>query len=189
MANAAVTTQEVLGMASRLGFRHGTNDRGVTVFTYSTSTGFVMEFPVPWLKAGGLYIRDQVSNQLNAMHKSAKMDEDVYNFLRVKGNQEKINKACMDYGMVYDNTDHMFYYVVDGKAVFGVDHDYIASLICTGKASIDHVSDILDTFKETAEFEYEQSVKASGAELVGKKMKGKKKDGKSRRKKAGKNRR
>ncbi|MBR2058978.1 MAG: hypothetical protein IJ982_08735 [Fibrobacter sp.] len=86
-----------------------------------------------------------------------------------------------------DNTDHRFYYVKNGNAVFGVDHDYIASLICTGKASIDHVNDILDTVKETAEFEHAQSVKASGEELLGKTMKGKKRDGSKGRKKSGKN--
>lgn len=189
MTSAAVTTQDVIGMASRMGFRHGKNEKGIPVLTYSTPTGFVMEFPVPWLKPDGLYINDQVSTQLKAMLTSAKMDEDVYNFLRDKSNQEKINKACLDYGMVYDDTDHRFYYVEKGNAVFGVDHDYIASLICTGKASIDHVKDILDTFKETAEFEHKQSIKASGQELLGKDMKGKKRNGSKGRKKAGKNRR
>ena len=180
MENNTVTTQEVITMASRLGFRYGTNDKGVPSLTYSTATGFVMEFPVPWMKDGGFYMLDQVSNQLNAMKNSAKLDEDVYEFLRNKANQEKINKACLDFGMIYDNTDRRFYYVVKGKAVFGVDHDYIASMVCTGKADIGHLDALLETFKETAEFESEQSAKASGKGLI-KCKKGSKVDGRKKR--------
>lgn len=194
MASGAVTAQEVLLMAKRLGFRYGKNDKGIPALTYSSANGFVMEFMVPWLTDNGLYVYEQVCTQLNAMKQSAMMDEEVYNFLKVKGNQERIDRACLDFGMVYDSTDRRFYYVVDGKAVFGVDHDYIASMVCTGKASIDHLDDLLKTFMETAEFEHEQSAKATGKELIGRraastgkkggKKEGKRKDGTGRKKKA-----
>jgi len=174
MNSTTVSTKDVLLMASRLGFKHGKNDKGIPALTYSSANGFVMEFLVPWLKDDGTYLYDQVCTQLNAMKTSARMDEEVYDFLRNKDNQEKINRACLDFGMVYDNNDHMFYYVKGGKALFGVDHDYIASLICTGKASIDHLDDMLATFLDTSEFEHEQSAKASGKQLLEKGKKGKK---------------
>lgn len=172
MSSQAVDNRAVLAMAARLGFSHGTNSKGQTVFTYSSPSGFAMEFPVPWLKPDGTYISEQVSMQLGAMMHSAKMDEQVFEFLRVKDNVERINRACLDFGMVYDEKDGRFYYVKNRKALFGVDHDYIASLICTGKASIDHLDDMLDTFRETAEYEHGQSVKASGADIVGKRIRG-----------------
>ena len=184
MSNQAASTADILSMASRLGFRPGRNNNGQYVLTYTSLSGFAMEFAVPWLKENATYSRKQVETQLSAMMQSAKMDEKVYDFLKVKGNVDTINGACKKFGMVYDEDDGRFYYVKDGSALFGVDHDYIASLICTGKASIEHLDDMLDTFRETAEYEYEQSLKASGADIVGKK-KGKINGNGKRRKKAG----
>lgn len=178
MNDKAITFNEVIGMASGMGLNHAIGDKGVPTLVYSATSGFAMEFQVPWLKAGGVYIMEQVSKQLGAMKKSAKLEEDVFDFLNVPMNLKKINDACIEYGMVYDSDDRRFYYVQGAKALFGVDHNYIASLICTGKASLDHLKDLLDTFKDTAEFEREQSRKASGQSLVGKKAIRKKSDGK-----------
>ena len=181
MSNQAISTSDVLTMASRLGFRPGQNAKGQYVLNYASMSGFAMEFAVPWLKQGATYSSEQVETQLAAMMQSAKMDEKVYDFLKVKGNVEAINGACKKFGMVYDEGDGRFYYVKDGSALFGVDHDYIASLICTGKASLEHLDDMLDTFRDTAEYEYEQSLKASGSELVGQGLR--KKTGTGKRKK------
>lgn len=184
--NNAMDSKAVTAMASRLGLRRGVNDKGMQVFRYSSPSGFGMEFTVPWLKDDGYYERLQVENQLRAMLDSAKMDEKVYNYLKNEGNVKKINDACLSYGMRYDESDRRFYYVVDGKALFGVDHDYIASLICTGKATEDHLKDLLDTFKETAEFERGKTVEASGKFLLHKR---KKKNGNKKKQNTRKNRR
>ena len=118
------------------------------------------------LTEDGRYDAQQVRSQMQAMLKSAKMDEQVYNFLKVQDNVDRITKACKDFGMTYDESTGNFYYVRKGKAVFGVDHDYIASLVCTGKASMDNLKGLLEMFLETAEFEAECTRVASGEDLL-----------------------
>lgn len=169
----AIAKPDVIRMATGLGFRYRKNEKNVPSLIYSTPSGFAMEFPLQWLRDDGYYSMEQVSTQLNAMLKSARLDQKVYDFLRNTANVNKINTACTEYGLVYVEKDKKFYCVENGEAVFGVDHDYIASMICTGKASVDNLRELLDTFKETAIFEREQSIKASGAGLVGKPIVGK----------------
>lgn len=166
MIDNSMTSGEVVEMAARKGFRCGSNKFGRT-FLYATPSGFGMEFAAQWLTDDGIFVRQQVQDRLNAMLESAKQDEKIYVFLKNAANVKRINDACIAYGMVYDDSEKKFYYVVDGSALFGVDHDYIASLVVTGKASIDHLEDLLDTFKETAEFELNKSSMASGKQLIG----------------------
>lgn len=168
MSNQALIDYEgVLAAATRMGFRYEKNKVGGESLVYASPAGFSMAFSVPWLNRDGVYPADQVGNQLNAMMKSARMDEQVYMFLKDEANIRKINEACTKFGMTYDEKDKKFYYVVDGSAMFGVDHDYIASLVCTGKATMDKLGELLDTFKETAEHEISQIRLASGEAVVG----------------------
>ncbi len=168
MSNQALIDYEgVLAAATRMGFRHERKPIGGESLVYASPVGFSMAFSLPWLNRDGVYPADQVGNQLNAMMKSARMDERVYRFLKDDSNIRKINEACEKFGMNYDEQDKRFYYVVDGSALFGVDHDYIASLICTGKATMDKLDELLDTFKETAEHEMAQIRLASGDAVVG----------------------
>ena len=162
----AIDYNTVISMARRMGFEAANNGK-FPVFRYESPLGFKMEFPANWLKADGSYVDEQVATQLSAMQKSIKEDEKVFNFLSDQRNVDAITKACIDYGMVYDEADERFYYVERKAAVFSVDHDYIASLVCQGKASMDHLPELLDTFKETAKFEHKQSIRASGKELLG----------------------
>lgn len=155
----------VVRMAAGVGLRLG-NHEGRPVFVYGKPGGFGMEFACQWLTEDGKYDPQQVRTQLQAMLGSAKLDEKVYDFLHVQSNVDRITKACKDFGMVYDSSTGSFYYVKKGKAVFGVDHDYIASLVCTGKASMDKLKELLETFLETAEFEAECSRVASGEGLL-----------------------
>ena len=157
----------VIAAATRMGFRYEKNRVGGESLVYASPVGFSMAFSLPWLNRDGVYPADQVGNQLNAMMKSARLDEQVYRFLKDESNIRKINEACTKFGMTYDEQDKKFYYVVDGSALFGVDHDYIASLVCTGKATMDKLSELLDTFKETAEHEISQIRLASGEAVVG----------------------
>lgn len=157
----------VLAAATRMGFRHERKPVGGESLVYTSPVGFSMAFSLPWLNQDGAYPVEQVRNQLTAMMKSAKMDERVYSFLKDDSNIRKINEACKKFGMNYDEQDKKFYYVVDGSALFGVDHDYIASLVCTGKATMDKLDELLDTFKETAEHEMAQIRLASGDAVVG----------------------
>lgn len=168
MSNQALIDYEgVLAAATRMGFRHERKPIGGESLVYTSPIGFSMAFSLPWLHQDGAYPVDQVRNQLTAMMKSAKMDEQVYRFLKDESNIRKINEACEKFGMTYDEQDKKFYYVVDGSALFGVDHDYIASLVCTGKATMDKLGELLDTFKETAEHEMAQIRLASGDAVVG----------------------
>ena len=161
----AIDYNTVIGIARRMGFEPGNNGK-FPVFRFASPAGFKMEFPATWLKEDGSYVDEQVKMQFGAMLQSIREDEKVFNFLSNQANVDAITKACIDYGMVYDQDDQRFYYVVRKKAVFSVDHDYIASLVCQGKASMDNLRELLDTFKETAEFEHKQSIKASGRELL-----------------------
>lgn len=155
----------VVRLAAGAGLRLG-NNAGRPVFIYGKPGGFGMEFACQWLTEDGRYDAQQVRSQLQAMLKSAKMDEQVYNFLKVQDNVDRITKACKDFGMTYDESTGNFYYVRKGKAVFGVDHDYIASLVCTGKASMENLKGLLEMFLETAEFEAECTRVASGEDLL-----------------------
>lgn len=167
----------VVNLAKSLGFSFVEVTEHGPVMRYASPSKFVMEFTVQWLTKDGEYPLDQVRQQLTAMKNSALMDEKVFIFLSNQDNVDAISKACLDFGMVYDKDDERFYYVVKKKALFTVDHDYIASLICTGKASMDTLHELLETFKETAEFEHGRSEVASGKSL----LRGKGKHGKGKR--------
>ena len=154
-----------VAMCRHMGFEPGSNGK-FTVLKYASRSGFSLEFPATWLKEGGTYSDEQVMTQLRAMKRSVREDDKVYKFLSDQRNVDRITRACIDFGMVYDEGDRRFYYVRDRKAVFAVDHDYIASLVCTGKASMDKLDELLQTFLETADFEHEKSREATGRHLM-----------------------
>lgn len=114
-----------------------------------------IKFAAQWLKADPLaeYDLDAVRRMLTGMVESARGEVAVRNYLSDQGNVDLINDAMLRFGMTYSEEDGQFYYVRDGKALFGVDHDYIASLICTGKAKPDTLGDTLADMLETAEYE------------------------------------
>ena len=162
---SAIDYDGVVSMCRRLGFEPANNGK-FPVLRYTSPTGFNLEFPAQWMKEGGTYSDEQVAMQLQAMLKSVQADEKVYTFLQDQKNVDRITKACLDFGMVYDRNDERFYYLKGHKAVFAVDHDYIASLVCSGKASMDALKELLETFLETAEFEHEKSKEATGKSLM-----------------------
>ena len=131
----AISYERVLQIARSLGFSLSKNAVGPAL-VYRSSLGIVREFTVPWLQQGKFYPDDQVRSQLEGMHKSAKAEDDIVIFLKNQSNVDAINEACFEFGMVYDQEDRRFYYVVNHVALFGLDHDYIASLLLTKSASV-----------------------------------------------------
>lgn len=196
MSNA-ISYERVVQIARSLGFSLAQNAVGPALI-YRSSTGIVREFTVPWLQPGKFYPDDQVRDQLGHMRKSAKEEDDIVNFLKIQSNVDAINEACFDFGMVYDRDDKRFYYVVDRVALFGLDHDYIASLLLTKSASVMDlmcadtksgdlpkvnmgntkdvikaaVKSILAAHRMDAEESRRNTRDASGEDLVGKPIKG-----------------
>ena len=162
---SAIDYNGVVSMCRRMGFEPANNGK-FPVLRYTSPTGFGLEFTAQWMKEDGTYNDEQVAMQLQAMLKSVQEDEKVYIFLQDQENVDRITRACLDFGMVYDKDDGMFYYVKGRKAVVAVDHDYIASMVCSGKASMDALKELLETFLETAEFEHEKSKEATGKALI-----------------------
>lgn len=193
----AISYERVLQIARSLGFSLSKNAVGPAL-VYRSSLGIVREFTVPWLQQGKFYPDDQVRSQLEGMHKSAKAEDDIVIFLKNQSNVDAINEACFEFGMVYDQEDRRFYYVVNHVALFGLDHDYIASLLLTKSASVmdlmcadskdgklpamnmgnskevikTAVKSILAAHKMDAEESRKNIRAASGEDLVGKPIKG-----------------
>lgn len=144
------------------GFTYGFGLEG-SKFTYSAAgSPFTMAFAAPWLKADPLAEYDLVAvrKMLTSMLESARAEYKVYMYLQDPENVDMITRTMTEFGMTYDEADRQFYYVRDGKAVFGVDFDYIASMICTGKTDKDKLLETLGDMLETAEYEAQESKRA-----------------------------
>ena len=136
------------------GFLYRGKTDGITQFEYRTGSGFAMSFAVQWLDCGydAKFNLDDVRRQVSSMLESARLEEMVYKFLKNPAKRQALADACMAFGMRPDD-DGTFYYVVDGKALFGVELDYLASLVCTGKADVLNLQDTLEAMKDSAETE------------------------------------
>lgn len=152
----SITREAALNILKNSGFAYAGKEGGITQVKYKSDIGFTMSFAVQWLDCGfdAKFDLAEVRKMVATMLENVRMEETVYRFLKTKGNREKIDRACSEYGMVRSQPDDgQWYYVVDGSALFGVDADYLASLVCTGKADLGKLADTLDAMKDSAEHE------------------------------------
>lgn len=99
-------------------------------FIYESNDGFSMDFLCTWLTKDPLveYPLNIVRQYMNKLLKSAEYENAIYNIKKDPAQVQMVVDALKDYGMVYDEEDETFYKIEDGKAIMGVDIDYLISV-------------------------------------------------------------
>lgn len=89
-----------------------------------------MDFLCTWLTKDPLveYPLNIVRQYMNKLLKSAEYENAIYNIKKDPAQVQMVVDALKDYGMVYDEEDETFYKIEDGKAIMGVDIDYLISV-------------------------------------------------------------
>lgn len=161
--SVSIGRDAAINILKNSGFVYKGKEGGVTQVEYRASSGFTLSFAVQWLDCGydAKFDLGEVRRAVAKMLENARLEVQVYEFLKKPANQKAISDACRAFGMKPD-TDGKYYYVVDGNALFGVDMDYIASLVCTGKADIGNLTDTLEAMRDSAEHEAELRRISSG---------------------------
>lgn len=124
--------------------------------------GLSMEFAVPWLsrEVGKTYDLAKVRSVLGEMMRNVHHTEAIRNKKNDTSFMETLSKEMTEFGMQHIENTESFAYEDDGKYLFGVDLDYIISLLVINKGET--VTSLLTAMRDSERDKRTNTLKTRG---------------------------
>lgn len=146
MENKTIDYDQMIRLFGNNGFE--LSDPPTKSFIYETEDGFKMEFAIQWdLDKNMLYDLARMRKVLTQMVNNVEHEHAKYVKMNDKTFVETLSKELTDYGME-SLGDDAFAYKENDQYIFGVDLDYIVSLLVIN--TNETVKSILDQMKDDA---------------------------------------
>lgn len=124
--------------------------------------GLSMEFAVPWLslEVGKTYDLAKVRSVLGEMMRNVHHTEAIRDKKNDPSFMETVSKEMTEFGMQHIENTESFAYEEDGKYLFGVDLDYIISLLVINKGET--VTSLLTAMRDSERDKRTNTLKTRG---------------------------